>query len=246
MSEKVLVTFDIDGTILLSVPGSLQHSEAIKKTANDLYKIPLEVDIKEFCNSNFSGTTDSWIAKVIIQKATGKEEVTQEELDAFEKAEDENFHKYFEGERYALTGVVEAIKKISEMENVTIALCTGNYENIGWTKVRQAGVEQFFKHHVGGFGNIIERKDILKSAIENAEKAAGHKFDRIIHIGDAAQDIDAAHSAGIIAVGVETGRLRKSDFPKPCFVIPNMKDGFDDFVSIIQTGKPIHEECINE
>ena len=240
---KVLVTFDIDGTILYSVPGSVQHSVAIQRVANELYGVPYDIPIRDYCNSNFSGTTDSWIARVIIQKATNKENVTQEELDNFEKAEVEVFHKYYPGEHYALEGVYDAIKQISEMENVTIALCTGNYEKIAWTKVSHVGVDKFFEGHLGGFGNIEDRKEILKTAIKNAEKAKGYKFDRIIHIGDAVQDINAANEAGVIAVGVETGHLKKADFPKPCFVISNMKDGFDDLVSIIQAGKPIHKEC---
>ena len=238
---KVLVTFDVDGTILYSVPGTVQHSEAIQHTAREMFGIT--TPIKEYTKSNFAGTTDSWIAKIIIQKALNKEDVSQEELDEFEKKEVEIFHKYYPGDHYALEGVYDAIKKISEMDNVTIALCTGNYEKIGWTKLSHTGVDKFFKGHLGGFGNIIERKDILKKAIENAEKATGFHFDRVVHIGDAAQDVNAANDAGAIAVAVETGHLKKEQFPKPCFVIENMKVGFDDLVSIIQTGKPIHKEC---
>ena len=92
---KVLITFDIDGTILYSVPGSVQHSVAIQRVANEMFGIPYDIPIKEYCHSNFSGTTDSWIAKTIIAKATNKEEVTQEELDEFEKQEVEIFHKYY-------------------------------------------------------------------------------------------------------------------------------------------------------
>lgn len=243
--EKVLVTFDVDGTLITSVPQSKQHTDAIKETAIRLFGLPKDIDIKKFCQSNFSGTTDSWIAKTIIQKATGKSEVTQEELDNFEKSEDEIYHRDYEGMHVALYGVEDALKEIVKKPNVTIALCTGNYERIGWTKVGHTGIDKYFEGKLGGFGNILERKDILKEAIRRAEDYKGYKFDRVIHVGDAAQDVEAANSNGCIAVAVETGKLKKEQFPKPCFVINNMKDSLQDLISIIDTGKPINNSCIH-
>ncbi|EAY09868.1 haloacid dehalogenase-like hydrolase family protein [Trichomonas vaginalis G3] len=243
---RVLVTFDVDGTLLTSVPQSKQHTDAIKETAIKLYNLPQNVDIKKFCNSNFSGTTDSWIAKTIIQNAMQRQEVTQEELDIFEKKEDEIYHRDYEGMHVPIYGVEEAIKAITQIPYVTIALCTGNYENIGWTKVGHTGLDKYFEGRLGGFGNILERKDILKEAIRRAEEFRGYKFDRIIHIGDAQQDVDAASANGCIPIAVETGHLKKEQFAKPCFVIPNMKDGLEDLISIIKTGKPVHESCIHQ
>ena len=226
--------------------GGVTHIRAIKEVAYELYGVPLEVDIKDYCHSNFSGTTDSWIAKVIIETATNKP-ATDEQLEQFHQKEDQNYHSNYSGDHIPLIGVVECIKKLSEMENVSIGLCTGNYPRIGWTKVTQAGVADFFKDKIGGFGDIMERDDILAYAIKDAEKKTGHKFDRIIHIGDAVTDVRAALNNNAIAVAVCTGGLKTKDqFPKPCFVLENLEKGFDDLLSIIKSGRPIHKECINE
>ena len=246
MNTKVLVTFDVDGTILSSPGGGVTHINAIKTTAFELYGIPKEVNIKEYCHSNFSGTTDSWIAKVIIETATNKP-ATDAQLDEFHNKEDELYHQYYDNDHVALVGVVNCIKTLSEMENVSIGLCTGNYPRIGWTKVGAVGVGDYFKGKIGGFGDILERKDILHYAIEDGEKKTGHKFDRVIHVGDAVTDVQAAIDNKAIAVAVLTGGLKKkSDFPKPCFVLENLETGLEDLISIIKTGKPIHEECVNE
>jgi len=237
MSQHVLVTFDIDGTILSSPGGGKTHTDAIALTANELYNVPLDVDIKDYCHSRFSGTTDSWIAKTIIQTATGKKEVTKEEIDAFEIREYENFIKLYAGGYSLLPGVEKCISKLSKMENVTLGLCTGNFVKIGIAKLEAVGVAKYFSSDVGGFGDFIERRDILKHAIETAEKKTGHKFDRIVHIGDAVQDVDAANANNVIAVAVRTGKIKeKSGFPKPCFVLKNLDEGFNDLLSIINTG----------
>lgn len=247
MSGKVLVTFDIDGTILRSAGGGKTHTEAISRTANELYGVPLNVDIKEYCKSSFSGTTDSWIAEIIIQTATGRKDVTQEELNVFEEKEYLNYIKLYSSDHKILPGVAECIEKLSKMENVTLGICTGNFVKIGMKKLASVGVEKYFSEEIGGFGDIIERKDIMRHAIETAEKKIGSKFDRIIHIGDAVQDVDAANSNGAIAVAVETGDIHeKGGFPKPCFVLKDLDEGIGDLLSIINTGTTENKECINE
>lgn len=239
--EKVLVTFDIDGTILNCADGGENHIKAVNHTAFDLYKVPLDTNLEEYIGHTFVGTTDSWIAEEIIKKATGVQTVAQKDLDAFEKLECEYYEKFGVGSAGALPGVRKVIETLNTMPNVTISMCTGNYEKIAWIKVEHAGVADLFKEKLGGFGHIIERSNILRGAIKQAEELRGHKFDRCIHIGDAVSDVKAAQAAGAIAVAVETGSYKKPDYPQPCFVLENMDKGYDDFINIVKTGKPLSQ-----
>jgi len=51
------------------------------------------------------------------------------------------------------------------------------------------------------------RSDLTKAAIARAEALSGHTIDpaEVIVVGDTPRDIEAAHGAGTIAVGVATG-----------------------------------------
>ena len=46
MEPKVLVTFDVDGTILTSPGGGVTHIRAIKEAAYELYGVPLKLTSK--------------------------------------------------------------------------------------------------------------------------------------------------------------------------------------------------------
>ncbi|EAX98215.1 putative hydrolase-like protein, putative [Trichomonas vaginalis G3] len=175
---------------------------------------------------------------MIAEKAKGQTSISDEELFKFLDLEYDYYVKLGCGEFVALPGVKKTLETLNSMPNVTVSLSTGNYDKIAWKKIEHAGVLPLFKERIGGFGDIEERSNILKFARKQAEELRGYKFDRHVHIGDAIQDVRAAQDANAVPVAVETGSKRKPDFPQPCFVIPNLEKGFDEFINIVKTGKP--------
>ncbi|OHS92679.1 haloacid dehalogenase-like hydrolase family protein [Tritrichomonas foetus] len=253
--EKILVTFDIDGTLIQSAEGGIDLNAAINKAAFDVFGI--DQDMEEYIESSFSGTTDYWIANEIAKRAKPDCNNREELIQKFLKLETKYYHELFENDVIPLPGASKILEFLSQRPDVVIALSTGNLEAIAWKKMQTCNLEHYFKGRYGGFGEICERKDILRAAYESAQKGEQlgersnctekvdvskcQKFLRHIHIGDAHQDVEAAKKVGAIPIAVETGNLRFDDFVGPCFVVNNLEDGFDDVVSIICTGKPKNE-----
>jgi hypothetical protein len=100
----------------------ISHSEMIHHTGVELYNIPIENNIREFIGSNIVRSTDSMIVKVIIPKARGKKDVTQEELDAFQSGEEEKFGKAMSYTAALFQGIHES-HRIGDFVNKFEFLC---------------------------------------------------------------------------------------------------------------------------
>ena len=236
---KVLVTFDIDNTLIGHAKGGYGQNKAVNQAALELYGI--DQDIRKYIGTSFAGTTDYWIGQEIIKRicpnAENMEELTQKFLQLEAK-----YFKMYDSENFeVLPGVCHLLEHLVQLPNVEIALCTGNLEEIAWCKMESVGIKKYFTKKYGGFGEICERENVLKKAIESAENGEKTHFDRFVHIGDALQDEKAARNVGAVPICVETGHSKYEDFDGPCFVVKNLEEGFDDVVSIITTGKAINK-----
>ena len=83
---------------------------------------------------------------------------------------------------------------------------TGNIEGAAHIKISRARLGRYFLF--GGYGSDSSvRSDLTTAAIARAEALSGHAIDpaEVIVVGDTPRDIEAAHGAGTIAVGVATG-----------------------------------------
>ncbi|KAK8858307.1 hypothetical protein M9Y10_013409 [Tritrichomonas musculus] len=236
---KVLVTFDIDNTLIGHAKGGYSQNKAVSQAAFEL--LGIKQDIPSFIGCSFAGTTDYWIGQEIVKKACPNADNTDELTQKFLQLEAKYFEIYDSQNFQVLPGVSRLLEHLVNLQNVEIALCTGNLEAIAWSKLRSVGIEKYFTKKYGGFGEICERENVLKKAIESAEVGEKTHFNRLIHVGDAIQDEDAARRVGAIPICVETGHMVYKDFNGPCFVVKNFEEGFDDIVSVIKTGKAIHE-----
>lgn len=241
--EQVLVTFDVDGTLIQSSDGGVEHINAINKAARDFLHI--DEDAVEFLGCSFNGTTDIWLVKQLVQKAKPERVDDETFIDDFKEEEIKNYYSIAKhGSAKVLPGIVKVLNALNEMPNVTVALCTGNFEKIAWKKMESADLVDLFPHHIGGFGEVEDRVDILKNAIKNAEEKKNCTFDRIIHIGDAPQDNHAAYMNNVISVEVETGDCKRKDYKYPCFVFQDLDKCFDDLLSVVKHGKPLNQDTI--
>jgi len=232
MSDLVLVTFDIDGTILKSPSGCEVHSEAIKSAAVEICGLSKDINIRDYIGVSFAGRTDSFLTDVVLRKSIGDYEKSQ--WNDFRMKECEEFRKNLIRPGDVLPGVPKMIEELSKIPYVRLALCTGNYEPIAWRKLESASVDHYFKNSVGGFGEHMERVDILRDAIRKAEDHYNCKFSKIVHIGDAIQDVTSAQQVGAQAVAVETGGLKREDYPQPCLIVENLEKGFEQVLELVK------------
>jgi phosphoglycolate phosphatase len=107
-----------------------------------------------------------------------------------------------------MPGAVELLDALSAAGRL-VGLITGNTEPAAHTKLARADLNRYFAF--GGYGSDADQRvDVCRKALERAAVAAGGELDRegSVALGDTPRDIDAAHGAGIRAIGVATGEYR--------------------------------------
>jgi phosphoglycolate phosphatase len=83
------------------------------------------------------------------------------------------------------------------------ASVTGNLTRIGWWKLDRAGLHHYFRF--GAFGEMAPtRGGLARLAIEQA-RSEGVMTGKVLLIGDAVQDVQAARENGIHSIAVRTG-----------------------------------------
>lgn len=234
MQEKVLVTWDIDGTLMFCGERNKVHGDAIVHAISEMtgVKEKLSYFLK---GKPLAGCSDRFIAEqAFIMTKGGFDEAMMNE---FMRKAETYFIEHFDGSLTVLPGVETVLQKLSEMPNVTIAICSGNPPEIGWRKLECAKLKDFFKDRIAGWGLQAERADMLKEAISQGERSINGKFDRIIHVGDAPQDAEAAKANGVIGVIVKTSRHGNGAFPEEAIQLENLEIGYNSFMKIVETGK---------
>jgi phosphoglycolate phosphatase len=98
-------------------------------------------------------------------------------------------------------GVIPVLEGLSAQGTI-LALVTGNLTRIGWHKLERAGLNGYFRF--GAFGEMAPtRGGLARIAIERARRE--YEIERISLIGDAMQDVVAAHENAIRSIAVRTG-----------------------------------------
>ncbi len=101
-------------------------------------------------------------------------------------------------------GVANLLHELKRRD-VVLALVTGNLTRIAWHKLSRAGIHHHFRF--GAFGEMAPtRGELAVLAIEQARREGliGPRS-KISLIGDAVNDVKAAHHAGIQSIAVRTG-----------------------------------------
>lgn len=231
MTDWTLVTFDIDGTLLKAFgerPNAC-HRDAFAYAGVKWWGENARATFEQAWDSRPSqGATDGIIVLLYAQlMGVSCEEMTPQ-VPAFFEAMAEYFTKedvdVLQDIR-PLEGVKEALDRLATQERVAFGLVTGNVEQIAWSKMKALGLPlastQGLKGGFGGFGSDVmpsgvdgnargrDRGEQILKALEKATKLLpeGHQFSRKFHVGDTHADIDAAHFADAIPIGVTTGKF---------------------------------------
>ncbi len=102
-----------------------------------------------------------------------------------------------------MPGVEDALRHLAA-RGALLGVATGNLEMIGWIKVEQAGLREWFRF--GGFSdNFPIRSELIAHAAAKARELAGAQA-TVCVVGDTPRDIEAAHANALPVIAVATGR----------------------------------------
>ncbi|MGM0587717.1 MAG: HAD family hydrolase [Bacteroidota bacterium] len=207
--------FDIDGT-LLSVNQSFVH-KIIEQVLNQL-NLP-QPDIHQI---SFAGRTD---------RAIFSELLTREGAHHFNHFRDSYIRKLLDGlEEHHITvfsGVPKALAILSQSSPYQLGLLTGNFKQVGWHKVKQAGLDHYFSF--GAFGcSDLDRADLVQRACQqllNNPTSSISEASQIMIIGDTPNDVRCGKLAGAQTIAVTTGIYNEDELSsaKPDYLIESLE-----------------------
>ena len=225
-TQKRLLLFDIDGTLIHSV----------RTGGYKLYTIPVLEEIfgtsGRLADLHVSGMTDLQIvfealndAGISQEEILSRAEVLVSRLTEEARRVTGNGAKFFE----LLPGVRETLQALDVHPRYQSALVTGNIKPMAELKMELVGLDRFFTLP-GAFGDESHnRRDLPASAAERIRKHLQMDLapEQFIVIGDTPNDIDCAHHFGARAVAVGTGRFYSEEEIlecKPDKFLPDLSD----------------------
>ena len=133
-------------------------------------------------------------------------------------------------EKYrVLDGAEDLLKRLSRDHGILLGIASGAVEAAAHIKLSRAGFNRYFPF--GGYGSdSADRVELTKRALERGEMLLGEKIDprRTFVVGDTPKDLDAAHGAGCLALGVATGHYSREQLEEAGgdFVLDSLGDPF--------------------
>ncbi|KAH0785471.1 haloacid dehalogenase-like hydrolase family protein [Histomonas meleagridis] len=207
------------------------------KAMTDIFGIDPPQNLSEYVGFKFAGVSDYTIVRSVVEKATGKTENNEDLINQMILLSEENYEKNYDGTTELLPGCEHLLKTLSENPNVTVAICSGNLPKIGESKLVAAGLWKYVNPGCCGWGLHEDRAEILRDTISRSREATKKSFDKVYHIGDAVQDVQAAldvnktEEIDVIPIAVLTGRTR--EFPPNTRIVENLEKGFQELVDLI-------------
>lgn len=111
-----------------------------------------------------------------------------------------------------LCPAIPALLALLRSEGKLLGVVTGNFEQIGWTKLERGGIRNFFDF--GSFSDQREqREDIFRHGIELAQQLCGPGTSVCI-VGDTPSDIQAAARVGMPVIAVATGIYSREELAR--------------------------------
>jgi phosphoglycolate phosphatase len=222
MPSFELILFDIDGTLIdTGGAGARSWTWAFEHA----FDRP-GVDIGKYSSA---GMTDPVVARKTFTEAIGREP-TGEDLARLIAAYLSVLPDYVaasEGYR-VLPGVEELLPRLHDA-GVLLGVTTGAMEAGAHAKLGRARLNHFFL--VGGYGSDSEdRVELTSIAVKRAQRLHGKSLDgrQVAVVGDTPLDISAAQGAGVMSVGVASGKYDLDELraANPDYALSSLTDPF--------------------
>jgi phosphoglycolate phosphatase-like HAD superfamily hydrolase len=187
--------FDIDGTLLRSRDRIHVDSVAASVQRVTGFEITLSGIL-------IHGSTDTAILREACQQAGIPPEVmearTEAILEAMRNTVSERRHEL---DLVRMPGIEETLRHLAR-KGALLGVATGNLEMIGWIKIEQAGLREWFRF--GGFSDHFPvRAELVAQAAAKARELGGGT--NICVVGDTPRDIEAARANFLSVIAVATG-----------------------------------------
>lgn len=189
--------FDIDGTLLRS-----RDRIHVDSFAASVHRVTgFEITLSGIV---LHGSTDTAILREACHQAGIPSDVLESQTAAILEAMCERVAEQRNSmDLVRMPGVEDVLRHLAN-RGALLGVGTGNLELIGWMKVEQAGLREWFRF--GGFSDQFPvRSELIAHAARKARELAGDNA-RICVVGDTPRDIEAAHTNDLPVVAVATGR----------------------------------------
>ena len=222
MTEPQAVLFDIDGT-LISTGGA--GARSWRYAFEVLHGIP--ADIGQFTDA---GMTDPTVARLTFKSAVGHEPSAREVATVMAAYLDRLPYEVEHSEKYrVLDGADELLRTLGREKGVLLGITSGAVEAAAHIKLSRAGFNRYFPF--GGYGSdSADRIELTQRALERGAMLLGEALDpkQVLVVGDTPKDLDAAHGAGCVAVGVATGHYSREQLEEAGadVVLDSLRDPF--------------------
>jgi phosphoglycolate phosphatase len=229
MPDKLLILFDIDGT-LLSAGGVFRKALAEALQASFGRTGPIEA-------FDFSGMTDPQIVRGLMRaEGLTEQAIDNGMVEALARYEAGLLPLLDHASVMAKPGAVALVDRLASDPRATLGLLTGNLEPCARAKLSPLGLNPFFAF--GAFGSDHEQRSRLPAiAVERALRATGRAFagKQIVIVGDSVEDVRCGQSLGVRSIAVASGKTAFSTLAgeRPDVLLRSFADTEDAYRAII-------------
>jgi phosphoglycolate phosphatase-like HAD superfamily hydrolase len=198
--EQDAYLFDIDGTLLRS-----RDRIHVDSVAASVHRVTgFEITLAGVL---LHGSTDTAILREACNQAGIPADVMEANTEAILEAMRTTVaERRNELDLMRMPGVEEVLKHLAR-KGALLGVATGNLEMIGWIKIEQAGLREWFRF--GGFSDHFPvRAELVAQAAAKARELKAKEFKgetKICVVGDTPRDIEAARANFLSVIAVATG-----------------------------------------
>ncbi|MGH9588984.1 MAG: HAD family hydrolase [Terracidiphilus sp.] len=195
--EQDAYLFDIDGTLMRS--RDRVHFEAFASAVQRVTGFEITL-----AGVLLAGATDTAIVREACRQAGISDAIIDSQLQSILEGMCQCvLERRRELELVRMPGVEDVLRHLAR-KNALLGVATGNLEMIGWIKIEEAGLREWFRF--GGFSDRFPvRSELIAHAARKALEMAGSGA-RVCVVGDTPRDIEAAHANALPVIAVATGR----------------------------------------
>jgi phosphoglycolate phosphatase-like HAD superfamily hydrolase len=219
LTYKALVLFDIDGTLVRRA--GPHHREAL------VYGVRRVTGLETTTEGiPVQGMLDPDILRIMLRRVGARPSLVREALPEIQRAAERFYLRVCPALHDKHCPGVEPVLQKLGRRGILLGLVTGNLTRIGWRKLERAGLREYFRF--GAFGEMAKnRAGLTRLAIRHARTRGWiQRGVPVSLVGDAPQDIEAAHANRIRSISVQTGITPVEELRQlsPDFLLRDLRD----------------------